>query len=62
MTNEYKNAIAAMVKAKSYYDLKCKEADIANQALQKAKNDCSIRPKKINEVYFSLNYFIFYFI
>jgi len=49
-TTELKNSIAALQKAKTIYDSKCKDADTAQQAHLKAKQDGNTKPKKVQEV------------
>lgn len=50
ITNEFRACMTALQKAKSNYDNKCKDADTAQQAFQKARSDGNIKPKKLNEV------------
>merc|ERR1712137_875317 len=49
-TTELKNSIAALQKAKTIYDSKCKDADTAQQAHLKAKQDGNTKPKKVQEL------------
>lgn len=50
ITNELRACMTALQKAKSNYDSKCKDADAAQQAFQKARSDGNIKPKKLNEL------------
>lgn len=50
ITNEFRACMTALQKAKSNYDSKCKDADTAQQAFQKARSDGNIKPKKLNEL------------
>ena len=54
MTTELKNMIALLQKARANYESKCKDADVAQQAYSKAKLDSSVKPKRVQEVNFSL--------
>lgn len=50
LTTDLKNTITILQKAKTNYDSKCKDADSAQVAYLKAKQDGNTKPKKVQEV------------
>lgn len=50
LTKEFQDIMAALRSAKKNYQSKCEEADKAQSTYLKAKNDPSIKPKKLNEL------------
>ena len=50
INTEMKTALALLQKAKANYYAKFKESEAAKLALNKAKADSNVKPKKINEV------------